>query len=104
MAKFVWFGGPAADRAGMEVAGVVATQFEATVKQKYRPGRGRDTGALQNSISAQKDSKCWIVSTPIYYAPFVEFGSSGGGTPPPGQSQFRDTAQELAGRFKEVSY
>ncbi len=102
--SFVWYGGVAADRAGMQVAGVVAEQFNATVKQKYKRGKGWDTGALKNSISAQEDGKHWIVSTPIYYAPFVEFGSSGGGTPSPGQQQFRQTAQELAGRFSEVSY
>ncbi len=103
MSKFVWFGGVAADRAGMDVAGVVAEQFNATVKQKYKRGKGWDTGALKSSISAQEDGKHWIVSTPIYYAPFVEFGN-GRSIPYDGQSQFRDTAQELAGRFKEVSY
>jgi HK97 gp10 family phage protein len=69
IAKFKKAQSPEQMREGLETACLIV---ERAAKQKAPKGR---TGELANSISHRVEGEQGIVFTPLFYAPYVEFGT-----------------------------
>ena len=100
LTKFVWYGGTAENKEGKKIAQQVALATAGEAKTTHREGWGKVWGDLLNGYDIVEGPDGWAVVNPIYYAPFVEFGTS---RMPP-QAHLRNACIRMANAHSEIKY